>query len=271
MKKNIFVLLLIIFSLKLNAQTFFFNEKDYRDVLFAQSVKSCDEFICRFNEEEFFPDLDINDPQLGKKNFLMLFDYQLSIDRDKDSFLTDVFQLYDTIRVNKIKLEYESSKWYAELHTEFIYKKNKVELGIVFQPEKTPKDLLCWTIVGVNGLEQVGFTDSIKRMVISPEQHESEFMEIESCFKFYNNQFSEFRSYQSSLDALSYFFALIESGTMIFSKRVSTTFHFFCVPSYWFCVKYHNRMKANNGWLISDFKKVTLKEKALIINNLLTK
>ena len=141
----------------------------------------------------------------------------------------------------------------------------------MFQPEKTPKDLWCWTIVGVNGLEKVGYADSISRLVISPEQNEAEFMEIESDFKFSSKQFSQFRSYNSRLDALSYFFALVESGTLTFNSRIGTIYHFYDVPSYVFSVKYHDRKKSNTGWLISILKKVSTEEKANCLKELLSK
>jgi len=248
-----------------------FGGQDIYDVLFCQSVKSCDEFMCRFNEQEFFPDLDAGDPQLGKKNFLFLFDYQLSEGKDKNTFLQNIFQFYDTVKSNNIKLKYESKQWYAELRADFVYKKRNVELGLVMQPENTPKNMQCWTIVGVNGLEKIGYADSTNRLVISPEQHEAEFMEIESDFKFSSQHFSQFRSYNTQLDALSYFFALIESGTLIFDKRVSTIFHFFDVPSYVFSVRYYNRKKSNTGWLISEYKKVTTEEKTKILTKILSK
>lgn len=150
-------------------------------------------------------------------------------------------------------------------------RKKKVELGLVLQPEKTPKNLDCWTIVGIIGLDKLGYKDSTGRLVISPEQHESEFMELESDFKFSAKEFSQFRSYQTRLDALSYFFALVESGILVFNKRVSTTYHFFDVPSYVFSVTYFNRENSNTGWLISSYKEVSKTEKNKMLNKLLCK
>lgn len=261
----------IVCALNLNAQGTVLDKQDAFGALFRQSVKSCDEFMCRFNEEEFFPDLDANDPQLGLKNFMLLFDYQLVNKKGKEKFIEETNHFYETIKKGKIKLTFESRNWYAELRTNFLHEKSNVELGIILQPEKTPKGLWCWTIVGVNGLEKVGFADSTKRMVISPEQNESEFMEIESDFKFSSKQFSQFRSYNKKLEALSYFFALVESGKLTFKSRVSTTYHFFDVPSYAFSVRYHDRKKSNTGWLIFDYKKLTKEEKNSKLQKLLSK
>ena len=251
--------------------TLTFGGQDVYDVLFRQSVKSCDEFMCRFNEEEFFPGLDEADPQKGKKNFLSLFDYDLSQSSDKESFMKDVFHFYDIVKQYNVKLKYESKNWFAELRVNFIYKKKAVEISLVLQTEKTPKDLSCWTIVGVKGLDKLGYADSSQRMVISPEQHEAEFMELESDFKFYSKQFSQFRSYHAGLDPLSYFFALVETGTLTFDRRISTTFHFFDVPSYVFSVGYFNRKKSNTGWLITEYKEVSQEEKKLLLKQLFGK
>lgn len=268
--KKLLLLVAFLSPLYLMAQGSVLDNQNAFGSLFCQSIKSCDEFMCRFNEEEFFPDLDENDPQLGLKNCMLLFDYQLALDR-KDDFIQDVSHFYETIKAKKVKLKFDSKQWYAELRTIFVYKKKNIELGIIFQPEKTPKGLSCWTIIGVNGLEKVGYADSTSRLVISPEQNEAEFIEIESDFKFSAKQFSQFRSYNKSLDALSYFFALVESGTLSFSSRKETIYHFFNVPSYIFSVRYHARKKSNTGWLISDFRKLTESEKTASLNNLLGK
>lgn len=269
--KKYYIVALLSFPLFAMAQGITLDEQGAFGSLFRQSVKSCDEFMCRFNEEEFFPDLDASDPQLGQKNLMLLFDYQLAVEKGKDSFVKEVTDFYDAVQYNKVKLAYDSKNRYAELRTNFVYKKKTVEIGLVFQTEKTPKDLSCWTIVGVNGLEKVGYADSTSRLVVSPEQNESEFMEVESDFKFSAKHFSQFRSYNTRLDALSYFFALVESGSLTFSNRVETIYHFFDVPSYVFSVRHHSRQKSNTGWLISDYKKVSVQERNKIQNELLSR
>lgn len=268
-KGTLFILLTIMPSC-INAQSIL-GGPDYYDLLFNRCVKSCDEFMCRFNEEEVFPDLDKNDEQLGQKNMMLLFDYQLSKELGKEKFLQDVWKFYDVVKSNNVKLKYESKNWFAEVRVAFMYDKKSVELGLVLQPEKTPKGLDCWTVVGVNELDKIGYKDSTQRLVISPEQHEAEFMELESDFKFSAKEFSQFRSYETKLDALSYFFALVESGVLVFNKRVSTTYQFFDVPSYVFSVTYFNRKNSNTGWLITSYREVDNMEKSEIINKLLCK
>ena len=248
-----------------------FGTQDFYDILFRQSVKSCDEFMCRFNEEEYFPDLKKDDPQLGQKNFLFLFDYELANGKDRNVFLKSIYSFYDAVKANHAKLKYESKNWYAEQRLSFLYKKKSVEISLIFQTEESVKKLPSWTIVGVKGMEKVGFDNSDKRMSISPEQNEAEFMELESIFKFNSKSVSQFRSNKLQLDALSYFFALVESGALTFEGRISTSYHFFDVPSYMFTVSFYSRKKSNSGWLISDFKKVNQEEKKTIIYKLLGK
>ena len=245
--------------------------KDLQDVLFGRSVKSCDEFMARFNEEELFPDLDKLDPELGQKNFFCLFDVNLAEKLGKNKLIKEVYSIYDKVKAANVKLSYESNKWYAELRTQFLFKTKPVELGIVMQTTITPKGLPCWCIVGINGMEKVGFSDSLKRKSISPEQHEAEFIEIESDFKFETKSFSQFRSPESHVDALSYFFALIESGTLTFDKRLFTIFHFLDIPSYVFSVKYFDRKMSNTGWLVYDYKTVNSSERKVFMKKLLGK
>lgn len=265
-------LILLLFSFELDAQTVVFaNGKDHRDILFAQSVKSCDEFMCRFNGKEFFPGITPKTKDYKHKNFLTLFDSQLAANVKQEEFLKTIYEFYDSVATNHVNLEYESTNWYAEEKLSFLYKGKNIELGLVLQPKKNEKDLYGWTIVGINGLQKLGYRDSTSNLVISPEQHEAEFIELESCFKLETNRFSELRNSKLSLDALSYFFALVETKTLVFDKRKETIFHFFDVPSYAFAVKFHNRNKANNGWLISSFEKVTENDKQILINKLLGK
>ena len=269
MKYIVSFFLFVSYSLLGYSQGTLIDEQVAYGGLFRQSVKSCDEFMCRFNEEEFFPDLDPSDPDLGKKNFLFLFDHKLSEGKEKSTFLQDIFSFYSIVRTNKVKLDYDSKKWFAELRTEFTYKKKNVELGIILQTEKSQKGLPCWSIVGVNGLEKIGFRDTTNRYTISPEQHEALFSEIDSDLQYSSKEFSLFRGQEITIDALSYFFALVETGTIKFQKRIKTQFHFFDVPSYIFCIEYRDRSKSNTGWLITSYNRTDEKSKVLLLNKLL--
>lgn len=271
MKYIVSFLLFVSYSLLGYSQGTLIDEQVAYGGLFRQSVKSCDEFMCRFNEEEFFPDLDPSDPDLGKKNFLFLFDHKLSEGKEKSTFLQDIFSFYSVVRTNKVKLDYDSKKWFAELRTEFTYKKKNVELGIILQTEKSQKGLPCWSIVGVNGLEKIGFRYTTNRYTISPEQHEALFSEIDSDLQYSSKEFSLFRGQEITIDALSYFFALVETGTIKFQKRIKTQFHFFDVPSYIFCIEYRDRSKSNTGWLITSYNRTDEKSKVLLLNKLLGK
>lgn len=272
MKQFFLLSLVALFSLNATSQTVVFSENDIRDILFTQCVKSCDEFMCRFNEEEYFPDLKMDDPKLGVKNLALLFDSQMLQAKGKELFLKDVTDFYDTIQKNHVKLSYESKSWFAELQTEFVYGKRNVKLGLILQPEKTQKKLWCWTVVGVSGMWQLcEHNDTATRLVISPEQHESEFMELESDFKYSQREFSKFRSYGTKLDSLSYFFALVENGVLKYNRRVSTTFHFLDVPSYLFDITHFNRKSSNTGWLISNIRKISQEEKIMYTNKLTSK
>ncbi|MDE5561286.1 MAG: hypothetical protein K2J00_05720 [Bacteroidaceae bacterium] len=227
--------------------------------------------MCRFNEEEYFPILNADDSEVGLKNFIFLFDYKLCDGKDSVAFLQELSDFYHVVRINNIRLSNSSKDWYAELRADFLYKKKIVELGIVMQYETAPTGLPCWQIVGVNGLEKIGYRDTTNRYAISPVQHESLFVELDDDFKRLTNEFSMFRGRNIELDALSYFFALVETGTLKFQGRVLTLFHFLDVPSYVFSVKYHARNIANTGWLISDYEHVSNEEKQVYLKQLLGK
>lgn len=270
-KRFLFILAICLNALCGFAQSLTVNSQLGYGELFRHCVKSCDEFMCRFNEDELFPGLNLDMSDFSKRNFLFLFDYKLSDEKGKKTFLQEISNFYSAVKSNKIKLSYDSKKWYAELRVGFLFKRKEVELGVILQPEMTPLNLQSWSIIGINGLEKVGYKDSTKRYAISPEQHESLFVEMESDFKYYSGDFSFFRGRNVELDALSYFFALVESGSLIFQRRISTQFHFFDVPSYIFTIQYHARNKFNTGWLISKFLHVDEKEKLDYLNGLLGK
>lgn len=247
------------FSLSTMAQTVVLSGNDARYTLFAQSVKSCDEFMCRFNGTEAFPGLNIEDT-LG--NLLMLFNSEMANSVPQKKFMSLLHDFQDSIHSNSVQLSYESTKWFAEEVIEFSIGKNTITLGIVLQPAKTSKGLFGWSIVGITGMGKAfGHYPEDKRYSISPEQNEAEFMELESIFHNETSEMSLFRSSSQGIDSLSYFFALIENGNLKFQKRISTTYHFLDVPSYVFDVAYFQRKSSNTGWLITDIKKMSEVEK----------
>ncbi len=258
MKKFSFILLAltVLFSAE---ESLAQNKRDLSDPLvevFKSSVKSVDEFMQRFNAKEFHPGLDKNNPEHYIYNFAAVFNSELG-GKDgfgNEEFMNDVRKIYDNVVDSGVRLSFDSKYWYARQDIIFTKKGGqKVNLSIILQTDSTDTGLPYWSIVGVDGVKNLMPNDTLKRLVISPEQNEMDFQELYSAFEFNKKDFSRFLSDKLVLDPVSYFMALIENEVLKFDKIEELTYYFFDVPEYILKVEYVDRLTANSGWLITEF------------------
>lgn len=257
--KNFSLILLtltVLFSTReLSAQ----NERDVSDPLvevFKSSVKSVDEFMQRFNGKEFHPGLDKNNTEHYIYNFASVFNSELGgkAGFGNEEFMNDVKKIYDNVVDSGVRLSFDSKDWYARQEVSFTKKGGKkVDLSLILQTDSTDTGLPYWTIVGVEGVKDLMPNDTLKRMVISPEQNEMDFQELYSVFKFNKKDFSRFLSNKMELDPVSYFMGLVENDVLKFDQLDGLTYYFLDVPEYILKVEYVNRLTANSGWLITEF------------------
>lgn len=239
--------------------------------VFIQSISSVDEFIQRFNGKELYPGLDKEDPELGFHNFACTFNSEIGGVKgfDNEDFMEHVRAFYDAVAMSQTKLSFDSKCWLAQQEVSFKHGKKEIGLSLIMQTDTTDLGLRCWTIAGIRGISQIMPPDSLKRMVISPEQNEMGFRELESAMKYDSKHFSRFSSRGLRLDPTTYFMALVENGAIKFKDLGDTSYYFCDVPGYIFKVEFFDRVSANSGWLISEFWECDDRSKELFINQLL--
>lgn len=228
-------------------------------------VKSLDEFVNRFNGTEV-PAFVRNSsaPQNRQTYIETLFDTAIFHRGDlaKREVIDDFIS---AVVADSIQLDMHDSTCYAEARCIFVYKGKEVGLNIVLQYENIRDDYYDWAIVGVNGMEQLGFFASQRDGYISPIQHEFHFAELSRSFP----HMIDYCKQSYSPDQLSYLMALVEAGSLQFKTCEYHQYYFFSEPKYLFIVSLKNRIDVNSGWLISDVVEIPHGENKSVINSFL--
>lgn len=261
---KILVLILIIHNKICVGQIFV--EDSNLDYLTNAYVKSLDEFIQRFNADEFHPDIDIdNDVNLRSRSILSLFDRQRF--HIEDSVVAiQLISFADTVSSKNIKLRMESEGIYAEACCLFKYKEKEIPLNIVLVFENIKDDYYKWAVVGANGLIESQLIDTINNGYISPVQHEMHFMELsDAC----TSDLTRFLSTGRTVDQLSFMLGMLKTGQLEFVSCKKVLFHIIQVPNYIIVVDKVNRLDNNSGYLITSLINTDRINKQNYINQLL--
>ena len=273
MKRFCIFLSVMICCLNASAQTMF--DDPTLAEMFKARIKTMDEFLCRLNNVEHNPGLNLEDKEFHKKNFLALFDYQMKYESKQRLFddITALFEHVDTL--NKTVL-IDDPLLFAEAKCVIEYKKQRKEIRLVLQNEKIKDNLYRWCLVGVKDLfGSLGIDDSTK-MALSPVENEINFMELDDCI---NTDYRNILGYYTEsrhVDQLSFLMGLIYSKQIVFKQCEKVVYHLLSIPGYKLIVSEIERSRKekynpNIGWLVSSFSKISEEEKELYINKLLGK
>lgn len=237
----------------------------YLDVFASTNVNSIDEFMRRFNGEEFHPDLDTtNKENLRVRSILTLFDLQKF--QVSDSIVAGQLVAFaDTVYRNDIYLSLEGGGLYAEACCMFSYKQQEIPINLIFVFENIRDDYYKWAIAGANGLIECELLDTICNGYINPTQHGVHFTEMSVA----SANLTRFVSVHKTVDQLSYFLGLLKTGQFEYVSCNKVRFHFIKVPGYVFIVDEINRLGNNSGYLINTFFKIEDVNKLCYINKLL--
>ena len=236
---------------------------------FSQHVKSMDEFMQRFNGAETFPGLKADDPQMLRKNLFSLLNGKMEFS-SKEEMVEEATRFVDAILADSTRLHYADSLWYARARCSITYKGKPMEVQMILRTEHIKDDLYRWAICGIDGLEG-HVIHSEKKFAISPVEHEIHFIELQSIFANNSENIFGYREAGRTIDQLSVFMALAQTGTIKFNQVENLTYFFFQVPGYMFTVDEFGRRGHNAGWLISSFALIDEAEKTVMINNILGK
>lgn len=236
---------------------------------FAAQVKSVDEFIARFNGEEYNP--AINTDSARRDNILSLFDFKMSHGSLDDVGFKNLLLDFTTDVVNWDScLSISSCGTIAEAICLFKYEGKEKEITLLLQREMTSKGNQRWALTGVKGMESLGLFND-KRITISPVDHETHFMSLQDLFQSNHRLVPSMRSQNIDVDQMSFLFGLSISKKIDFLYVKKLQFHFLDMPNYIFMIEEIGRKGSNSGWLISYLEKADNEVKKKYINDLFSK
>ena len=232
----------------------------------AAQVKSLDEFMQRFNAEEFHPDINyLEDENLRTRSLLTLFDwYEFNPEDSNVAYLLTDFA--DTVCWNDIHLDLENQGTFAEVQCLFEYNGQEIPINIVLVFENIKEDYYKWAVAGVNGLKETGLLDTIRNGYLKPIQHEMHFSELSKACA---TDLTRFVSVYKTIDQLSFFCGIHKSGQLRYLTNKQISFHFLQVPGFVFKVTRIKRIDYNSGFLICSLIRMDNDNKQKYIDNLL--
>ncbi len=235
--------------------------------------KQVNQFVQRFNMEEapsgkplYKTDKRYHNNTLRKKLLPYLFDRQNPRTSGKlqQYFIADV-----TNKEHPVFLNFLDKNWYAEVSATFNNNGVPVNLILFLTLEKAGLGSK-WIISNVydtelHNLFPVENAAGHMKYFLHPQSHELDFMNLNKAFD--NPKHIEYyASTDYHPDYLTLFFYLMKTGKLKFEHINSVKFHFLQIPHWYFELSFFNRNTSNSGWLISNLKYVSVKEKAQLIN-----
>jgi len=225
--------------------------------LYKSHVKSLDEFIQRINGKELHPYLQDNDSLNVRKTRLALFDIDLLRNIEKADSIPSIYEEFvDCLERDSIAISLEDNKNWIEAKCLFKWDNLEKNLTLKMQLDKDSLGYWRWSIVDIGGLEECDLLNDKEILRISPVEHEMNYMELESLFKYEYTRMANTRLTGVPIDRLSYFYGLVFSGRLKYDICEKVEFHCQQVPNYYFVVSELDRLDtANSGWLITSLNK----------------
>jgi hypothetical protein len=239
---------------------------------FAFEVKTIDEFIERFNNDQYmlireYMQSNFPDKKLSRLDLIRtLFNYQ-----DPAWSESDALAFSNAILDPKAEkfLDFYSDTWFAEADCRVKYKgvSKRVRITLqVFVSDRT--GAAKWVVCGA----RAAFLDFSKRTdpkkFLNPISHATDFIGLKKAMEdkaFIRNYLAEdFRE-----SHLNKYLAAVATGDIIFGQVESITYHFLSVPEWLFTVKEFRRKGKNSGWLIHSLSRRSDAEKLDYLKNTL--
>lgn len=239
---------------------------------FVFEVKTIDEFIERFNNDQFtlvrqYLEKSGNKKKMTRVDLIKtLFNYTDPV-WDKDVASQFLKEVCDTTKEKF--LDFYSEDWFALAECQVRYKGTSRRVFIALQVVVSDRTGAAkWVICGARApfLDFSRKVDS--RKFLNPISHATDFMGLKKAMEdkqFVRNYLSD-RFKESHLNK---FLAEIASGDIQFEQINSITYHFLSLENWLFTVKEYIRPGKNSGWLIQSLSRQTKAEKDEYIRNVL--
>lgn len=231
---------------------------------FAFEVKTIDEFIERFNNDQYTLIRQYLETKFPKKKITRydlvrtLFNYEDPL-WDKDLAAKFVNQVCDTSKEKF--LDFYADNWFAQAECQVKYKGVTKKVWITLQVVVSDRTGAAkWVICGA----RAPFLDFSKRLdskkFLNPISHATDFIGLKKAMDdkmFVRNYLTE--NFQES--HLNKYLAALATGDIEFVQINSIQYHFLSIDNWLFKVKEYARPGRNSGWLIQSLSKKTNAEK----------
>jgi hypothetical protein len=239
-----------------------FSEKEEAQI--QMRVKQIDEFFDRFNFETHRMGNNTEDSSnsiLRTQNLLHLFNENLFGFTDQSS-RKNIKTFIDSSVFNHIKLKYEDTTWYAELHCKVNYNGKNESLTLLLQPEKITDYEYKWVICAAHAdfMNLLPKKENPK-LKLSPVDHQLNFMSLSEMTKNQEDNIIKMVDKDYYPDELSIFLFLVKTAQLKIEYVDKLDYHFLQVPGYIFTVSHFERNSSNVGWLISKVESVEASKK----------
>lgn len=264
MKRYFILIIISIGYLCCNAQVFDMLNSD----LYKGRVKLVSEFMKRFNGEERNTYIDPNAAELDKINLCQLFDADYIL-KNRADVEDKAFQFVDSVLFNQVKINYSDPNWFAKTTCVGQFKGKEHKFEIFLTVESRGKDMYKWVIADVKGdIFNLKPSRESERIMLLPNEHESNFMRLNSITNEKDDYITLYSSKMSSIDRLTVFNTLIYYNFLNIEYVSDIEYTFLQVPGYAFTIKEFERESTNSGWLIKSWKETNDEEKEKILNEL---
>jgi len=239
---------------------------------FAFEVKTIDEFIERFNNDQYTLIREHLETKFPKKKFTRtdlvktLFNYENPL-WNAEQAAQFVKTVCDT--TNEKFLDFYADNWYAQAECLVKYKGIPKKVTVTLQVVVSDRTGSAkWVICGA----RAPFLDFSKRLdskkFLNPISHATDFIGLKKAMEdkmFVRNYLTE--KFEES--HLNKYLAALATGDIVFQQINAITYHFFSMENWLFTVKEYVRPGRNSGWLIQSLTKRNAKDKEEYKKNVL--
>ncbi|MEJ7740092.1 MAG: hypothetical protein WKF97_21950 [Chitinophagaceae bacterium] len=250
-----------------------------RERIFAFEVKHIDEFFERFNDE---PDAFIN--AYVKDNYP-------GITVDRGSLISNLFNKQNknwnenevadfynqvTDSVNPVFLDFISEHWYAEALCKFEYNGKMIDVVILLKIQHDADGGSKWTIAGAYSRfitpvkYPIAFQHEYRGIkFLNPMSHATNFLSLSSALRDKPNIRDYLDTNFIHYPASRAFLRAVLNNQLKYRFVKNVVYHFLQVDGWIFTISRFSRPSVNSGWLISNLKKASDREKDAYVLRLL--
>ncbi len=238
---------------------------------FNLEVIQIEEFFQRFNYSDNtrlikylhnnYPDLKVNRRAFVKSLFESTY-------YNNNVLLINSFVDYICDKNNPIYVDFYDKEWFAEVQIVIEAQGRVEDAKLILKSQLAADSSSKWVIEGVSSelfnIPRTG--DSMG--ILSPVSHGTDFIALYNIIKNGKNVINYF-SDDFNIDQLTFLAVLMYYNKISIKDIKSIKYHFLQIPDWLFTVSYINRKELNTGWLITELKLLSHREKEVYKNEIL--